>query len=124
MAHLTIIRGLPGSGKSTLAKSMGVPVFEADDWFTDASSGKYLFVHGDLAFAHSYCFKRAEQCLRKGFSCVVANTFTRHWEYNNYILMCYVIEATYNVKVATGNFQNIHGCPQETIDSMKNRWEI
>ena len=123
MAHLTIIRGLPGSGKSTLAKSMGVPVFEADDWFTNATSGAYLFDGAQLFEAYNYCFNQSKQHLLKGFDCVVANIFTRLREYEGYIQMCNDIGATYDVRVATGEFQNIHGYSQKTINTLKNRWE-
>lgn len=123
MAHLIIIRGIPGSGKSTWAKSFGVPVYEADDWFI-GTDGIYQFYPNELKQAHLYCYNRTKQTLLNGLDCVVSNTFIKRWEYEIYTTLCESIGATYEIKVAAGNFKSIHGVPEAVIERMKQSFEI
>lgn len=123
MAHLYIIRGLPGSGKSTVARSIGLPVLEADDFFTEPFSGSYHFVASDLPKAHAICLERVKMYLDNGQSVSVANTFTQMWEMKPYIKYCKEKGYSFSVLTCTGDWGSIHDVPADAIRRMKNRWE-
>ena len=119
---LRIFRGLPGSGKSTMAKTMGGPVFEADQFFME--DGEYKFNPKKLKDAHAWCKDSVEEAMMFLKERVnVANTFTQHWEMKDYIDMAeshgYEVEV-YHVQ---GEWGNVHGVPPEAIKRMKDRWE-
>lgn len=124
---LIIIRGLPGSGKSTLAHKLSPHVFEADDYFytiNDNGDMRYVFNKEMVPQAHEYCFNRAEAAMRNKLSPIcVSNTFTRFWEYSKYLDLAQ--EHSYDVQIihCTGTWDNVHGCPPETIELMRRRME-
>lgn len=120
MAELVLIRGLPGSGKSTLARKMADTHchVEADKYFERQGDG-YVFNPKDLPAAHAWCQKQTKELLDSGFNVVVSNTFTQKWEMEPYLKMGYPVK----IITATGNYNNIHGVPPETIERMKARWE-
>lgn len=119
---LVLIRGFPGSGKSTMAKSMhGFTHFEADMFFM--RNGEYKFDHNLLKNAHDWCQKMADAALSIGSDVVVSNTFTRKWEMQAYIDLAKKHNVPVTVMVATGNFKNVHGVPEEAIQKMRERWE-
>ena len=121
MAKLTIIRGLPGSGKSTLAKSMGIPHFEADQYFV--TDGEYKFDPSQVRSAHEWCFTFVVETMHEGHDAVVSNTFTQKWEMQKYIDFCEKFGHEYEIVVCRGEFQNIHSVPADVLESMKKRWE-
>jgi predicted kinase len=131
MKTLTLLRGLPGSGKSTLAGSLEmVFCYEADKYFED-ENGKYNFDPTKIKQAHQWCQDRVEKAMNapNGFPpprIVVSNTFTQEWEMQPYFDMA----AKHGYRVVSlivenrhGN-QSIHSVPPETIEKMKNRFEI
>lgn len=122
--ELLLIRGLPGSGKSTLAfdyASKGYSHFEADMFFE--RDGKYCFDGKLISQAHDWCASEVRKALADGKSVVVANTFSRLWEMKKYFDIAKFYGVALRVIEAKGDFQNIHGVPQEVIEKMRNRWE-
>jgi predicted kinase len=118
MSKLYIIRGISGSGKTTIAKSLGIPNhFEADMWFEKFNGGK--FDAAKLKEAHAWCLQQVKESVLSGHDCVVANTFTRRWEYADYLHLAY---ETF-VIIANGRYQNIHGVPEEKVKQQEERFE-
>ena len=116
---LVLIRGLPGSGKTTIAKSMaGYKHFEADMYHI--VDGVYLFDFNSIKKAHQWCQENTFSELEKGNYVVVSNTFTELWEMQPYIDFGY----DYSIIVAKGEFENIHGVPEEVLKKMTDRFEL
>lgn len=119
---LTLIRGLPGSGKSTLARTLPAHHFEADMYFVDQKGG-YFFQPYKLPLAHQWCKTETQRCLASGHDVVVSNTFVRRWEIEPYYKLAERYNAKFEVIECHGNFGNIHGVEQQTIEKMKQRWQ-
>lgn len=121
MANLVIIRGLPGSGKSTMAKQLypDYVLCEADQYFEQ--DGEYKFDAKKLPMAHEWCYNKVLMALSSGKDAVVANTFTRLWEFERYLNMNCASSVT--VVTATGSYDNVHGVPVSAIERMRDRWE-
>lgn len=124
MSKLIIVRGLPGSGKSTLAKSMkNAKHLEADMYFIRVD-GLYDFNPKLLKNAHEWCHKECFWLLgRINEQVVVSNTFTTYKEIKPYI--DYAKEHGHEIEIitCTGEYQNIHNVPEETLKRMKDRFE-
>jgi predicted kinase len=126
MKELFLLRGLPGSGKSTLAKSLGGKHLESDMYFVD-SEGNYRFDASKLRFAHGWCRLNCEMAMSDGIErVVVSNTFTQEWEMEvflefaktyGYIVFSLIVENRHGG-------ENIHGCPEEKLKQMRDRFEI
>lgn len=120
---LILVRGLPGSGKSTFAVTVADFLWETDRYWT-RPDGTYDFNPKLIKQAHKWCQGHVEVSLsmtRESTS--VSNTFTQLWEMQPYIDMAEKYGAELVVYKMTGEFQNIHNVPPETIEKMKNRWE-
>jgi len=131
MKELFLLRGLPGSGKSTLAKSIGGIHIEADMFFM--KDGEYQFDFTKLKDAHSWCQESTEKSMRAldnpkiGTKRItVSNTFTQEWEMQPY----YDLAAKYGYRVYSliveniHNGKSIHNVPEESINKMRERFEI
>jgi predicted kinase len=132
MKNLYLLRGLPGSGKSTLAREIGDAFVEADMFFN--SDGEYKFDGSKIKDAHAWCKATVREWMEINFNTygleyeniVVSNTFTQEWEMEDY----YVLAKEYGYKVFSMIVENRHGgvniheCPEEKIEQMRNRFEI
>ena len=123
--ELFLLRGLPGAGKSTLAKSLGGKRIEADMFF-ETEDG-YKFDATKIKDAHSWCQNMVGSWMSdEEERIVVSNTFTQEWEMQFY----YDWAKDFDYKVFSLVVENRHGginehnVPQETLDKMKNRFEI
>jgi predicted kinase len=127
-----IIRGPSGSGKSTYAEELSSVVYSADDFFM--VDGKYNWDISLLSEAHQHCFNSFLYAIKnKVEKIVVANTFTRKYEYVNYILVAqmfgyevkvvdFIVKDIETIKVLAE--RNQHGVPLETIFSQVARFEL
>ena len=127
MNELFIIRGLPGSGKSTFARKLAqrIPdakVREADDYFTD-SAGVYNFDHNKIREAHKLCQERVMNDLSRGITCIVSNTFVKHWEMEYYKDLARKFNIPYTVIHVQGDFDNVHNVPADVVERMRKNWE-
>ena len=128
MREIVLIRGLPGSGKSTMAKSMvsdSIGNFihvETDEFFVNAD-GEYRFDGERLTQAHHWCQDKTLGLLQAGFSVIVSNTFSRMWEMKAYYDIAASIGANVRVITVTGQYQNVHGVPEDVIERMRMRWQ-
>lgn len=115
-----LFRGPPGSGKSTAAQKFTPKyrVLEADQFFVD-SEGNYKFDPAKLKDAHEWCLRSFKACLENGIPVVVANTFTRKWEIEPYLKL----SPGALVFRFSGEFQNVHGVPEDKVQAMRNRME-
>ncbi len=126
MTKLILIRGLPGSGKSyqadLLSKLWGFIHLEADMFHVDGE-GKYDFRRENVKAAHAWCQTTTLAFLRNGKDVVVSNAFTQKWEMEPYLLMAEFANCSIEIRVANGNYGNIHEVPANVIEAMKSRWD-
>ena len=131
---LFLVRGLPGSGKTSFATNIWneYAVCEADKFFYD-KEGNYNFDPTKIKEAHAWCKNEVETRMKDHQlneqyypEIAVSNTFTQEWEMKDY----FDLANTYGYKVVSlivenrhGN-KSIHNDPEETMDKMKNRFEI
>lgn len=126
--NLILIRGVSGSGKSTIAELFVSKneVCSADDFFIN-EAGEYKFDASKLKKAHEYC---QTKCRLKMTSekpiIVVANTFTREWEMEEYYNLAKEFKYRVHSIIVENRHdgKNIHGVPDEMIEAQKNRFEI
>lgn len=118
---LIIVRGIPGSGKSTFAKSLGIPHFEADQYFV-GDDGVYRFDFAKLGAAHSWCREQVAKTLFNGESVVVSNTSTTLKELRPYFEVGLEHGIVPTVLTMNGNFGSIHGVPEDKMSAMRDRF--
>ena len=125
MLKLVLIRGVPGSGKTTLACQAYKTCYlvEADQFFLNPETGEYKFDPEKISEAHAWCQNRAKWYLKHGLNTVVANTFTRLWEMGYYVDLAKELGAELTVVRCEGRYPNSHGCPEEHVQKMRDRFE-
>lgn len=121
MNRLICIRGHQGSGKSTLASRISCQQdffhYEADRYFV-RPDGEYSFNPRELSMAHAWCQECVQKAIELG-DVVVANTFTKRNHIEVYKRVAEAYGAEFVVIRCVGNYQNIHGVPQEKVDKVK-----
>lgn len=127
-----ILRGLPGSGKSTFAQEL-VNLFqshdpiwvEADMWHV--IDGTYQWKPERVRFAHEQCQSHVKKAMElKHPVIIVSNTFTQEWELKPYLDLANTHEYRIVSLVVENRHgsDNVHSVPQETIEKMRNRFEL
>lgn len=124
---LLMIIGLPGSGKSTKAEEIrktnpefkNANIWEADMYFIDPISKKYVWNKDELWHAHKWCQWNVEEDMKAGRNVIVSNTSLTEKERKPYLQLAK--NYGYNVEVitCTGNYKNIHDVPEETLTRMR-----
>lgn len=120
---LYIIRGVPGSGKSTLAHKLTDNVVEADQYFYD-DKGNYNWSADKLNQAHNWCFYTVKKYMEEGRDKIaVANTFVKNRDYKRYVELAKEFGYKVDIRTCTGNYQNIHNVPDETVERMRSKFQ-
>ena len=126
MNNVCIIRGTPGSGKSTFSeflKSLGSFYHhETDKYFY--IDGVYKFDPSKLGENHAKCFNDFKISVNNNDgNIIVSNTSCATWEYEKY--KQYAESKGFRVFVITMSqqFKNIHGVPDEKVESMKRKFQ-
>ena len=133
MSELVIVRAPSGYGKSTYVKK-NFPSYqhlEADTYFM--RDGEYVFDRNKLGSAHKWCQTMTRQALRDGKDVVVSNTSTTVKEVSDYMHILNEVNAENHIcnkplilcRVIRLNrqFKNVHGVPDEVVESMKKRMQ-
>ncbi|MEZ9585747.1 AAA family ATPase [Vibrio cyclitrophicus] len=121
---ITFIRGIPGSGKTTIAQKLNAELVEADMFFIH-KDGEYKHDKRFIKDAHSWCQQEMKRLLLAGHNIVVANTFIKKWEVENYLKLAQSLGLDLEVEVieAKGRYQNVHGVPDESVERMRNQYQ-
>jgi predicted kinase len=126
--NLILLRGVSGSGKSTVANLFVSEneVCSADDYFINVK-GEYKFDSTKLKDAHNYCQIKCRLKMKNEIPIVVvANTFTREWEMEEY----YKLAEEFGYRVHSiivenrHNGKNVHGVSNDIVQAQKDRFEI
>jgi len=136
MKTLFLLRGLPGAGKTTVAELLSEngkwPIISADDYFS--TSGEYKWEADKISYAHTWCIALAEVAMSGVYpspdpsqiKLFVHNTFTQEWEMKDYFLLAekYGYQVVTMIVENRHGSKNIHNVPDETIEKMKNRFQV
>lgn len=137
---LILLRGISGSGKSSLAQIMAakhdgffsdIDWFEADMWHEIGIKKEYIFDISEIKNSHDWCRLNCEYSLRKGNSCIVANTFTTINEIMPYVNLAIKYDVTLEIlepktpwfnNVEECAKKNVHKVPKDVLIKQKNRY--
>ena len=131
---LIILRGLPGSGKSTFANHIWDRhvICEADKYFYD-KEGNYNFDASKLGEAHQWCQGKVEQFMIDNTvnsqyypEIIVSNTSTTEKELEPYLKLAdkYGYNVVSLIVENRHGHSSVHNVPSETLDKMRNRFQI
>jgi predicted kinase len=122
---LYLIRGVSGSGKTTTGKNiaevLNCNLFEADQYFE--VDGVYKFDATQLNKAHNWCLNNVATEIREGRNVVVSNTFTREWEFQEYVRCALLHDFRVVIIECLGHYQNTHGLTETQIARQTARFE-
>ncbi len=128
---LILLRGLPGSGKTTLAKVLSenntYPVFSVDDYFTDETTGEYIFNFQNNHLAYDQCeLLTADAMQQKIPKILVHNTFTMDWELEPYFKLA--SQHSYTLFIVTvenyHEHKNVHEVTDEQLLKMAEKYKV
>lgn len=129
MKTLVLIRGHPGSGKTTYARKINnlfkyTSVEVCADYYFE-QGGEYKFDASKLPKAHEWCRQKTREYLQNNMYeiVIVHNTFTKLWEMEKYLQMASDLGVSVEVVKMSGDFENVHGVPDEKVQQMKDRYE-
>ena len=128
---LILLRGLPGSGKTTLAGVLSengkYPVLSIDSYFTDATTGEYIFDFEKNHLAYKMCETQTRARMLENFEKIfVDNTFTLEWE----MLPYFKLAAEHNYKLFVITVENRHGqhnvhnISQDQLEKMAAKYKV
>ena len=126
---LYLIRGLPGSGKSTfaaeLAQSLGCDHLEHDQYLY-TEEGEYLWTERRMRYAYMACLRDTEATMERKEPVVVSNVFPVARSMKRYKALAekYGYRVTYIVVENRRGGVNIHNVPQESLDNMREAFQI
>ena len=105
---------------------MAVAELSADQFMID-EHGDYKFDRNKLSECHNKCYEEFREFIDREFDLViVANTFTRFWEFKNY--HDYAISRNYQVFVVIVENHhgsgNVHNVPDESVRMQRDRFEF
>lgn len=129
MKKLIILRGIPGSGKTTRANELmqyyikenkTVSHYEADMFFTKPD-GTYDWKPNLVGVAHKWCQDKVRNALDNCDVVIVANTSLTTAEVDTYVEIGKAAGANIVIQRLTGNYQNVHKVPEETLQKMKEK---
>lgn len=129
MKKLIILRGIPGSGKTTHANELmqyyikenkTVSHYEADMFFTKPD-GTYDWKPNLVGVAHKWCQDKVRNALDNCDVVIVANTSLTTAEVDTYVEIGKAAGANIVIQRLTGNYQNVHKVPEETLQKMKEK---
>ena len=121
-----LVYGVPGSGKSTYVERELKPFikdlqhFEADMFFYD-KNGVYNFDFRKLGYAHSWCQYKCKEAMSKGLPVCISNTSLTPRERFIYFKMANEYGYKVYIHQCMGEFQNVHGVPDEKVQLMKKK---
>lgn len=127
---LTIVRGVQGAGKSEfglwLIHGKDNTVLLSTDHYFYNKKGEYQFDPRKLKQAHERCQEECAAYLERGYSVIIANTFSREREIKPYQDMA----AEFNVRFYSvivehrHNGKNLHGVPEDKVKDVAKRFSV
>lgn len=127
---LTLVRGLPGSGKSKFAHFLvhgkdNIVVLSVDNYYLD-NKGNYRYDKKKEQQNHEKCREECAAYLERGFSVIVANTFTRDSELAPYESLANEHNATFYSVIMERRHagKNVHGIPEEKVYEMHKKFVV
>lgn len=126
MSRMILMQGPSGSGKSSVAKRLSVVhnavICSTDDYFF-ADDGNYVFDPTKLGENHTMNLERACYFMAAGVDVIIDNTNLANWEIRPYVEAANKFGYEIEIVRCNGNFQNIHGVPQDRVELMRTRME-
>ena len=126
MKTLIILRGLPSSGKTSFAQLIEPrAICSADDYHYQ--DGVYNWKPERVKASHEWCNRKCRRYMQLSLpKIVIANTNTTQGEMNPYEEMAneYGYRVYHIIVEKRHQNKNSHGVPEETIEKMRDRFNI